>query len=212
MYEGIIRNSDSTTQSNLDTISSWASLNWMKLNAKKCKELRVCYLRETPQLAPLQIDGRELELVTSHKVLGLTIQSNLKWNDHISAVLSKASKHLHILRVLRRGGVPAEDLFAIYSALIRSVLEYCCVVWHHALPSYLSEEVERIQKRALRIMLPGQSYKEALKYLGCPRLDQRRDDLCAKTMKKISGGGPLSKHLPQTRARAHDYPTRNSNN
>ena len=86
LSEGIIRNSDSTTQSNLDTISSWASLNWMKLNAKKCKELRVCYLRETPQLAPLQIDGRELELVTSHKVLGLMIQSNLKWNDHISAM------------------------------------------------------------------------------------------------------------------------------
>ena len=46
-------------------------------------------------------------------------------------------------------------------------------------------EVERIQKRALRIMLLGQSYKEAIKYLGCPRLDQRHDELCVKTMKKI---------------------------
>ena len=77
----------------------------------------------------------------------------------MSAVLSKASKRLHILQVLRRGGVPAEDLFSIYSALIRSVLEYCCVVWHHALPSYLSEEVEQIQKRALRIMLLGHFFQ-----------------------------------------------------
>ena len=66
------------TQTSLDTISVWASLNWMKLNAKKSKELRVCYLRETPQLAPLQIDDQALELVSSHNILGLVIQSNLK--------------------------------------------------------------------------------------------------------------------------------------
>ena len=60
----------------------------------------------------------------------------------------EASKHLYILWVLhvRRGGVPAEDLFAIYMyiVLILSVLEYCCVVWHHALPAYLSDSVERV--------------------------------------------------------------------
>ncbi len=52
----------------------------------------------------------------------------LKWNDHIESVVSKASKCLYIIRTLRRGGVPAEDLLTIYFALIRSVLEYCCVV------------------------------------------------------------------------------------
>lgn len=117
LSEGLTRNSDSTTQTSLDTISAWASLNWMKLNAKKYKELLVCYLRDTPRLAPLQIDGQVLELVSSHKVLGLVIQSNLNCNDHISAVVSKASKRLHILRTLRRGGVPTEDLLAIYYAL-----------------------------------------------------------------------------------------------
>ena len=43
LSEGLSRDSDSTIQSSLDTISSWSSLNWMKLNAKKCKELRVCF-------------------------------------------------------------------------------------------------------------------------------------------------------------------------
>lgn len=53
--------------------------------------------------------------------------------------------------VLRRGGPNAADLLVIYVALVRSVLEYCCVVWHNALPAYLSSEIERVQKRALRI-------------------------------------------------------------
>ena len=42
--------------------------------------------------------------------------------------------------VLRRGGASAADLLVTYVALVRSVLEYCCVVWHNALPVYLSSE------------------------------------------------------------------------
>ena len=211
LSEGLRKNSNSTLQSDLDNIGTWSSDNWMKLNAKKCKEMRTCYLRETPQLTQLQVDGQALELVSSYKVLGLTIQNNLKWNEHISAVITKASKRLHILRVLRRGGVPSDDLYAIYVALIRSILEYCCAVWHHALPSYLSDKLERVQKRALKIILPGLSYKEILETLGCPRLDERRSELCEKTLKKISKGGPLSQHLPKTRNSVHDYQTRFAN-
>ena len=50
-------------------------------------------------------------------------------------IVSKASKRLHIILVLRRGGVNAADLLVIYVALVRSVLEYCCVVWHNVDPN-----------------------------------------------------------------------------
>ena len=46
----------------------------------------------------------------AHKVLGVTIQSNLKWDLHINEVVAKVSKKLHILRVLKRGGVTPADL------------------------------------------------------------------------------------------------------
>ena len=98
----------------------------MKLNIKKCKELRVSFLGEIPQLMPLLIDGHSIETVRSHKVLGLTIQNNLKWDEHIYEIVSKASKRLHILRVLRRSGIPPADLLTVYIALIRSILEYSC--------------------------------------------------------------------------------------
>ena len=49
-------------------------------------------------------------------------------------IVSKASKRLHIICVLRRrGGVIAADLVAIYVAFVPSVLEYGCVIWHNAL-------------------------------------------------------------------------------
>ena len=113
-----------------------------------------------------------------------------------------------VLRVLLRGGVETNDLITIYIALIRSLLEYCCVVWHHALPSYLSQELERIQKRAFKIIVPALSYSEALHSLNLRTLDERRSELCVKTLEKISRGGPLVKHLPMTRQRMHNCQTR----
>ena len=49
----------------------------------------------------------------------------------------------------------------MYTTCIRPVLEYACPVFHHSLPQYLSNEMERLQKRALRIIQPDLSYAEA---------------------------------------------------
>ena len=114
-------------------------------------------------------------------------------------IVKKASKRFHILRVLKRGGIPPHELILIYYALIRSVLEYCCIVWHNNLPAYLADSIERVQKRALNIILPGRSYREALSQLHYSRLDERRDALCERTIKKITDGNRLFYLLPQTR-------------
>ena len=60
--ENITKGCNSKFQFCIDTINSWASCNLMKLNTKKCKELRVCFLRESPDLSPLLIDGHSLEV------------------------------------------------------------------------------------------------------------------------------------------------------
>ena len=80
--------------------------------------MRICFLKDPIEFPHLKIDDRELELVTSHKVLGLLPQSNSKWNNHIESVVTKASKRLHILRVFRGGGVESNNLINIYIALI----------------------------------------------------------------------------------------------
>ena len=54
--------------------------------------------------------------------------------------------------------VPPKDMLLMYTACIRPLLEYACPVFHHSLPQYLSNEMERLQKRALRII---QLYAEA---------------------------------------------------
>ena len=83
-------------------------------------------------------------------------------------VTSKAAKRLYLLSQLKRAGICASDLVLFYCSTIRSVLECACQVFHSSLPYYLSGELERIQKRALRIIFPCASYKSALKEAASP--------------------------------------------
>ena len=100
--EGLTKDSNSNMQSNLDSIISCSLQNHMKLKPKKGKEMRISFKHDHLESPPLSIDEQLIETVQSHKVLGLTIQSNLKWNEHINSVVSKASKRLYIICALRR--------------------------------------------------------------------------------------------------------------
>ena len=175
----------SILQSELDNISTWAATNNMVFNPKKCKEMTLRFRRVVDHLlSALAIDAKALESVDAHNLLGVTNKSNLKWDLHINEVVAKTSKRLHILRVLKRGGVSPADLLKVYFALIRSVLEYCCPVWHNALPVKLSDSIERVHKRALLIIFPALHYQEALATTGCVSLHTRMK-LCSKLFTEV---------------------------
>ena len=92
----------------------------------------------------------------------------------------------------------------VYFALIRSVLEYCCAVWHNALPVKLSDSIERVRKRALCIIFPALHCQEALATTGCVSLHTRRMELCSKLFTKIKDPESRPRHLvPQTRSQEH---------
>jgi hypothetical protein len=77
-------------------------------------------------------------------------------------VCSKASKRLFALRMLKRNGVHPRDLRSVYCYFIQPVLEYACPVWHSSLPSFLSDQVEHLQRRATKVICPSLSYSQSL--------------------------------------------------
>ena len=56
-----------------------------------------------------------------------------------------------------------------------------------ALPGYLSEDLERLQKSALRIIYPGISYNQALEFSGLPTLFKRREEISSKLFNEVVG-------------------------
>ena len=123
------------------------------------------------------MDDINVERVKSTCILGLTVQDNMKWNEHIHNIVKKASKRLYMLRLLKRSNASIDTLITVYTTIIRPVLEYASQVWYYNIQQYLSEEIEKIQKRAFRIILPTQKYDEALTKTNIMSLRNRRENV-----------------------------------
>ena len=164
-------------QQELDNVTQWSSANNMKLNVKKTKDFTVSFLINQPLAQPLIVNNQPLEAVNTIKLLGVNLTSDLKWTTHIRHISSKACKRLYALRILRRNVQPS-DLRTVYCSFIRPVLQYACPVWHTSLPKFLTDELEHIQRRAFKIIVPHLSYSEILKDLKLPTLEERRELLC----------------------------------
>ena len=173
LSETIVKCRQGNLQSVINDIDQWCTENDMILNHSKCKELIISFAKDVPNLRPLFIKDHCITLVPSAKVLGLYFSSDLSWNVHVEHIVCKASKRLFFLRVLKRSGLGLSSLIQVYTTCIRPVLEYACQVWNFNSPDYLKEEIERIQKRALRIICPNLSYRRALEASEIPLLSQR---------------------------------------
>lgn len=66
----------------------------MKLNGLKCAEMVISFLQQNDYGTPLYVHDQQLELVSSFKSLGLTINNHFKWNDNVAIVVNKTSKRL----------------------------------------------------------------------------------------------------------------------
>ena len=148
----------SDLQTHLDSINQWIVNNNMLINAKKTKELNICFTKFPPILQPLTIDNVPVDCVQSTKLLGISIQSNLKWDLHVGTICRKESKRLYALRCLKRSGVLPRAVCSVFCCFIRPVVEYACPVWHSSLSNALFDE-------------PSNKYRNELQrscFLACP--------------------------------------------
>ena len=107
---------------------------------------------------------------------------------------TKNSKRLYFLRQLKRSHVATRELLLFYITCIRSILEYGSPVFHLSLPSYLSEDIERLQKRAVKIIYPDLSYAKALELSWLLTLYDRRGAIAAKLFDEICANQSHSLH------------------
>ena len=79
-----------------------------------------------------------------------------------------------------------DDLKIISVSFIRSLLEQSCTVWHSGLTQENTNDLERVQKCALKIILKDsfRNYENALNLLDLESLEERRDFLCLSFAKK----------------------------
>ena len=157
----------------------------LQLNEGKCKELRIGFNRIAPQFDPILINNNPIEVIESPKILSLYVSSNLKWNDHIHEIIKKAQKRLLFLSQLKKSNIGTTELVQFYTVCIQPILEYASPIFHDSLTAYLSNDLEMIQKRALRMIFPWVPYDEALSVSGLQQLSARRQRFTDKLFHEI---------------------------
>lgn len=138
-------------QQQLDAFANWCSVNRMVVNPDKCSVITFSRKKQ-PFVYQYTLRGTDIERVEHVKDLGVILDSQLTYKQHISYVVNKASRTLGFIFRCAKNFTDVHCLKALYSSLVRSSLEYCSTVWS---PSYSNgaERIESIQRRFLRYAL-----------------------------------------------------------
>ena len=128
----------------------------------------------------LNLSGTLLENIEEIKLLVVCITNNLSWTKNTEELCKKAFARISMITKLMYVCVSTEDLLEIYTLFIRSKLESCCVVWHSSLTLEQQDNIERVQRVCLKVILRDNwvSYDAALEMTGLEKLINRREDLC----------------------------------
>ena len=60
-----------------------------------------------------------VDCIKSVRIMGVSLQDNLKWNEHVTQIVKKAGKKLYMLRILKKNrlGVRLPSIALQYSPI-----------------------------------------------------------------------------------------------
>ena len=129
----------------------------------------------------------EIPIKDNVKVLGVHIDDKLKFDKHISVICKKASRHLNAISRVSKF-LDEKCRISLYHSFILSHFNYCNIVWHHC-DKENANKVERVQKRALRVVLNDykSTYEELLMKAGQPLMFiSRLKTIALETFKSVN--------------------------
>ena len=147
--------SDSLT-SDCNSLDKWVKENYFKLNTQKTHFTVLgtsSKLKKNEETIKVSIEGTELTQSSqkSEMLLGIKIQTDLKWNEHIDFLASKLDKRLGALEKLRYI-MDRKTRKRIVEGIFNSVLCYCLPVFGGCSQQDL-KSLQVLQNRAARLVL-----------------------------------------------------------
>lgn len=136
-------------QRDVTTIAEWCKQNYMQLHVDKCFVMSFTNKRHKVHF-DYMIEGTSLQRKSVARDLGVYFDGRLTFRDHYDFLVSKTCKTLgFVARATKEFQIP-RTLIGLFNALIRSTLEYACVVWS---PFYEvhSKRLESVQNKVLKI-------------------------------------------------------------
>ena len=130
-------------EADLLTLNEWLKANKLIVNSDKTKSL--FFTRNLNKSNPLLFKNQHIEEVQKFKYLGLTIQTNLKFDIHISEITKKINSVNGCIFGLKYI-LPRFILRKIFYALVYPHLNYHILAWGGSSPTVISPVIVSVNK------------------------------------------------------------------
>ena len=186
-------------QNDLNAVTKWSTRNNMSLHEDKFEFISHAASRfgSCPVLKDLPFANDILEYTTSKGILtpvdqlrdlGVTVSADLSWTAQVKSMATKARQKAGWVLSVFHTRSPSVML-TLYKSMIRSLIEYCCPLWHSNRISHI-QELESVQ-RSFTARIAGVQhldYWERLQKLSLMSLQRRRERYMLLHMWKIRHG------------------------
>lgn len=186
---------ESHLNEDLANVNKWLLCNKLTLNQSKTEFMLIGSRQRlnTFQAAPiLALNNETIKQVPHTKSLGVHIDENLTWNEHIKQLVKKIASGIGSLKRVRNC-IPASTLNTIYNSLVQSHFDYCSEVWGSC-GKIQATKLQKLQNRAARILTHSNYDTNAeplIEDLGWKKLDSQRNlQKAVMVYKSLNGLAP----------------------
>jgi len=133
----------------LTKVVKWLRANKLTLNIKKTHVMLITK-KPIDCVLKIYIENELLDIVCKTTFLGVIIDNNLNFKEHINKVCNKIAKGIGIIKKVKFK-LQTHTLISLYYAFVYPYLIYCNTVWGNSAGIYI-EQILKLQKRCLRII------------------------------------------------------------
>ena len=135
-----------TLNNEFNKIYQWLTINKLTLNISKTKYMIFTSKNRTPVTCSLKVNNIQIEKVSEFSFLGITLNDNLTWHNHINKIANKISRNIGLLYKLKHF-LPPFVLRTLYCSLILAHLNYGNLFW-----GTNTARILKLQKKAIRVI------------------------------------------------------------
>ncbi|WP_244900114.1 reverse transcriptase domain-containing protein, partial [Oceanimonas baumannii] len=137
-------------QSDIDSLGEWANINGLWFHPGKSKTMRFStpYRPDLP-LQPLTLYGEPIQRVSSLTYLGMVLEENLSWDEHIEEKCSKAYVKINLLKPLKMI-FPRKAFDNISRLCILSPFDYGAAIYDDCSQD-MAAQIEAVQYEAAKL-------------------------------------------------------------
>ena len=135
-------------ENEIKNVNNWLKMNKLKLNEEKTKMMVINSNSEIN----IEINGKLIENVKIIKYLGVIIDKNLNFNEHIEYVCKKIGKKIGFIKTLRNK-MDILTAIQIHNTMIKPHFEYCSTILYTCCNQSQLNRLQMLQNKCMRTIL-----------------------------------------------------------